>query len=321
MREVRNLHLGQVHDRAALGSADPDKLAATTVRTYVKAWERVEALGALDLPATEETARQLLAQVPEGCRNSFGGALSAGYHLAGQGEAMASRRYWVYRPDRAELDLGDYTEGARYVAGGLVTAIRRGRRPDIVIACAATTLAYTGARPLELARARREDLVHERRGSRLRLKAKRGVRWVPIVREVAEVLALVPYPSSVWLFPGRGRGRGRSISPCSITHALQRWGAVSAQRFRRLYASWLVEQGLPISVVSGLMGHTSAETMLRYYVRPSAGALMDAAGMVAEALREDAGRIELPASPWARARPPRAANGRARIRTARKAGT
>lgn len=317
MGDVRRLHLGQVAERAELRRGDPDRLEPTTVATYEAAWAKVEELGGLDMPATEASARELLRQVPQGSRNAIGGALSAGLHAAGCGEAMPSRRYWAYHPPRGELDLEDYGRSAALAVEGLDRALQRRRRPDIVVACATVALTCTGARPRELAQTRKADLVREARGARLRLEAKGAKRWVPVVPALLEVLDLVPYPESGWLFPGRGLGGERPICPCSISHALGRLGAVSAQRLRRLYGSWLIEQGVPITVCAALMGHTSPETMLRHYARASAGSMVEAARMAAEAVGG-----ELAPPPWKRARLDAAANGWATsfLEQRRKAG-
>lgn len=294
LRELRDLHLVLARDRASYREGDPDRLEPTTLATYEAAWRRFEEMGALDRPATEETAKAILRELPKGSRNAFGGALSAAYHLGGVGEAMASRRWWRYKPPRTELDLGDYLEAAKACGAGLDRALHRCRRGprscEVTVAVAALLVCYTGARPRELAKALQADLVHDGKGSRLRLVAKGGERWIPLAPALVELLRLLPNRGP-YLFPGRDARTKRPIGACSISHAMGRFGAPSPQRVRRLYASWLIDQLVPISVVAALMGHTSPQTLLRYYVRPSAARILETAAMVAEAL---AGQASFP---------------------------
>lgn len=286
LRHVGELWLGDVRERARMPASNPDALLPRTARDYEVAWRRVEALGGLDLPATEETARHLLERCPEGCRNSFGGALSAAYHHAGRGHEVASGRYWRYRPPRSDVDPADYIEAAELASAGLQAALDRGRKADISVALAAWMLPFTGARVGELTAARRCDLGE----GRLRLSAKRSERWIPLAAHVeAVVQACAPWQGE-WLFPGRGACP--HIGVTAVGHALRRWGAPSPLRIRRLFASWLIDAGVPITTVAALLGHVSPETTLRHYARPTALAQISAAERVAEALAR--GQLPLP---------------------------
>ena len=288
LREVRDLFLGEVRERAVLRRGDRQRLERTTVRTYEAAWVVVEREGMLDAPATRATAEELLRLVPSGNLNAFGGALSAAYHCAGLGEDVPARALWVYRPPRSVVNLDSYTHAAERAAFGLDLAMSSGRSDSITTAAACFVLVYTGARPREIVQARRSDLEIRGGAARLRLEAKGGERWIPIAPIVLQVLLLVK--EGEFLFPGRGKVP--HVHPCSLDHALARWEAPAPLVIRRLYASWLIAQGVPITIVSALMGHVSPQTTLRHYARPTSQQQIEAAQMVATAMA--GGQMSLP---------------------------
>jgi integrase len=313
LRDVRDLHLGQVRERACLPADDVEHLAPTTVRTYEAAWAQIARLGALDERATEETFRAVVRKVARGNRNAFGGALSAAYHLARCGEAVPSRRLWAFKPPRDEFDLGDYLVAAKAAKAGLVAALERGRAAGIATAVGGWILVHTGARPRELVSTTARDVEHKGGRIRIRFAAKRATRWVPLARTAAQALELLP-SDPAWLLPGRRDGRGH-VSAHSITHLFERHGGPTPQQIRRLFASYLLYRGVPVHVVGALLGHApgapvlgvtpGAPVLFRHYARPFGEQLVEAVETVAlhlsHAANSPTGQT-LPAAPMQRIR-------------------
>lgn len=143
------------------------------------------------------------------------------------------------------------------------------------------TLLYTGMRWGEVAglHLRRVDLLRRRidvvetlvevKGQRIIKPYPKGKRrrTVPVPRDLADVLAayLARHPT----------GRDELVFPSLSRHTWARSHLQPAMRkadvhharvhdLRHTYASWLVQDGVPIAEVSRLLGHASITTTMRY---------------------------------------------------------
>ncbi len=111
------------------------------------------------------------------------------------------------------------------------------------------------------------DLVHVR-GT----KTSRADRWIPMLPAVREVLARrasgIPTESLTDSLFGPWRNQRRDVR-----EACDRAGIAPASPndFRRTFATWLAEAGVPELVTASLLGHASSQMVRRVYtrVRPS----------------------------------------------------
>lgn len=115
---------------------------------------------------------------------------------------------------------------------------------------------HTGVRASELYRSRVEGdvlLVDQRKG-------QRQTREVPLSEDAARVFAEHGQPST-WPVWSKGRRNG------DLSKATERAGIprVSANDFRRTFASWLCQAGVPELTVIRLMGHTSSRMVRTVY--------------------------------------------------------
>lgn len=157
----------------------------------------------------------------------------------------------VYEPRDRWLTLEEYR--------ALLAALPEGRRKYVVLYC------NTGVRLTELDRARREGdtLVVEQR------KGRRQERAIPLSPAAREILDAHPLPWTPWTSQNQNRDlraacKKAGIAPCS------------ANDFRRTFASWLVQGGVPELTVVRLMGHTSSAMVRRVYAQLSPETLADA---------------------------------------------
>lgn len=161
----------------------------------------------------------------------------------------------VYNPRTRWLPVEEYT-----ALLAKVTAYRA----DYI-----TTYCYTGCRYSELYRIEAKHLDHERRRVFIDGTKNEGAkRWVPCADEVWEVLERRSQTRDGKLFDGTWY-RGRMVSD------LKKWCGqagiekVSANDFRRTFASWLCNAGAQELAVVRLMGHRTSKMVREVYAQLS----------------------------------------------------
>lgn len=154
---------------------------------------------------------------------------------------------------------------------------------------------YTGCRREELNTLRWDDIDWERRAIHVRgTKNRRSDRWVPLASPLIELLertsAALRETSSAKL-PGRplqtaaaqilvGQphpigplvARWKTNSTAGLDEPCRRAGILrcTAHDFRRTFASWLAQAGVPLPVVADLLGHSSTKLARTVYAHMSA---------------------------------------------------
>lgn len=161
---------------------------------------------------------------------------------------------------------------------------------DIVDEALVLTLLGTGLRNAEVRHLRVGDI--DRPGQLVHVRHGKGgkARCVPLDDRLYDVLRRywrACRPPGPWVFPAQRPGVARDrpphlrwadkpIGPDSLRRRLHRTATragiqrrVTPHDLRRTYATWLVEAATPINVVQALLGHSDAETTVRYTrVRP-----------------------------------------------------
>ncbi|OEU67897.1 MAG: hypothetical protein BA863_07455 [Desulfovibrio sp. S3730MH75] len=132
---------------------------------------------------------------------------------------------------------------------------------------------HTGMRFNEIAKLRGEHV--NLLAGHLRISESKNYegRTIYLTKQLRAMLAEMPLANGVLLFPGR---HGKPMSRCSQSffRALDRLGfndGITSARdkvvfhtLRHTFASWLVIEGVPLYVVSKLLGHKSLEMTQRY---------------------------------------------------------
>ena len=124
-------------------------------------------------------------------------------------------------------------------------------------------------------------------------KTEAGIRQVPLAESALQMIAdwrgiAKRTESNALVFSTRS---GKSISPNNV---LRRWvfpacGALGLKRatwltFRRTYASWAHDKGVPGKVIAQIMGHAKVDTTLNIYTQVLDGSLRTAADRVGSEL-------------------------------------
>lgn len=136
-------------------------------------------------------------------------------------------------------------------------------------------LMFTGARESEILTLKHEDIA-----SVSRLRAKGGPRWVHFAEPAMEVMRGLPrVPSNPYVF--RGHKKGTHLTVWGLNGMWQdirkaaKLQDVHIHDLRHSFASVGVSEGLTLPLLGLLLGHTQANTTLRY------AHLMTAPGMAA----------------------------------------
>jgi integrase len=197
---------------------------------------------------------------------------------ANRGLAVLSKMFslavrWGWRADNPcrGVERNQEPKRHRYLSGDelarLTTALAE--LPDAAAANAVRLLLLTGARRGELLAARWTDFKLEagvwiKPGATTKQKTEHRV---PLSEAACRLLAEIQEQAGdgEWLFPARGGGHRPHINGAWI--ALR--GAadlpdVHLHDLRHTYASVLASEGLSLPIIGALLGHTTANTTLRY---------------------------------------------------------
>jgi integrase len=182
----------------------------------------------------------------------------------------AERAGWIERSPAAHIKLEtprsrrrhstlDLDESRRLIAAG------RSERDRALL----TLLLTTGARVGELCAAR----VRDWDGTQLRLEGKTGERCIPVGGPAAEVLnaAVSGESSDTPLLTGRQGGLSVRQAQIVFAEACERAGLARRGPHQARHAAavrWVVS-GVPIFVVSELLGHARVSTTTDFYLHAS----------------------------------------------------
>ena len=132
----------------------------------------------------------------------------------------------------------------------------------------------TGLRPSEALGLKAEDIVGRvirvRRGithdGLSSLKTRNAVRDIPITDRLREILDTLP--SEGWLFAGRHGERPVLSSPSSsFRHLKLKHGFdFTLYDFRHSFATRMAEAGMQLKALQTIMGHSSSEVTMKYYI-------------------------------------------------------
>lgn len=162
------------------------------------------------------------------------------------------------------LSMGDYQALKVALAAGPT-----GHR-DVLIA---QVLFGTGLRIGEVLRAHVEHLTYRGPDAFLMVRREKKAlaerRWEHVALHPEIAAALADYVR------GHGRRRGQPIFEIKtrmvanvFARASQRLGRrITPHMLRGLYVTYLAEQGVPLGVVSKLVGHTNERTTLQWYMK------------------------------------------------------
>ena len=151
----------------------------------------------------------------------------------------------------------------RRLHDALDAASRRGpvqsRQPDII-----RLLMLTGCRKMEIVNLRWSEVD----GDTLALAdSKTGPRKVHLNPQARAVLDRQPRGHGAWVFPSPGRPNRPCSGNVSMWRRIRREAGIEDVRLHDLrhnYASHAVMNGVPVPVVSRLLGHSSVRMTLRY---------------------------------------------------------
>ena len=157
----------------------------------------------------------------------------------------------------------------RYLSGDELARLAAAldKLPDVGAANAVRLLLLTGARRGELLAAKFSDFdleagVWVKPGATTKQKTEHRV---PLSEAACRLLSEMRDADSEWLFPARGGGHRSHINAAWI--ALRKAAGLSnvhLHDLRHTYASVLASSGLSLPVIGALLGHTTANTTLRY---------------------------------------------------------
>lgn len=177
------------------------------------------------------------------------------------------RKHDLYPADPSDIwpdtIVGVYTPRDRWLTPAeyraLLEALPVGRRQYVTIYC------YTGLRLSELYQCRREadTLVVSQ------TKGRRQERTIPLAAPAIDALDAHPLPWVPWTSQNMNRDLRTACNRAGIE-------SCSANDFRRTFASWLVQAGVPELTVIRLMGHTSSAMVRRVYAQLAPETLADA---------------------------------------------
>lgn len=145
---------------------------------------------------------------------------------------------------------------------GPVIARARGKYPHHVAAI--LTLAFCGARPMEILSLKREQLRLDQRHVMMRRKGK----WRPLFLPVPAVEALrtAPVkPGNPYVFPGKNGHLYNEVG--NLWRQIRKAAGLSDVRLydlRHTLASWAAAEGQSLQVIGKLLGHSNTVTTERY---------------------------------------------------------
>ena len=237
-RSLRYLLDGRI--LPAFGATPLDRISAGQVRGWFDAWSRTA-------PGGANKGLELLRQIV-----SF--AIASGHIETDPTRGTRPNR----RPrptrflSREEIARLHRVLDERHAAGSRAQA-------DII-----RLLLLTGCRKSEIVRLRRSEV----RGGMLMLEdSKTGPRQVPLNSQARAILERRPAAESPFVFPSPrdpSRPRGRDLS---LWERVRREAGIEDVRLhdlRHTHASHAVMNGVPVPVVSRLLGHSNARMTLRY---------------------------------------------------------
>ena len=237
-KSIRSLLKGRI--LPAFGSKPLDRIAPVQVRRWFDAFSRTA-------PGNANHALKLLRQIMK-----F--ALACGYIETDPTRGVKkNRRTPLSRfPSREEIERLHRVLDRQTGKGGRQQA-------DII-----RLLLLTGCRKSEIVRLRWAE-VHGR--TLILTDSKTGPRKVPLNSQARRVLEEQPRSESPFVFPSPrdlSRPRGRDIG---LWYRVRREAGIEDCRlhdFRHTHASHAVMNGVPVPVVSRLLGHSGVSMTLRY---------------------------------------------------------
>jgi len=181
---------------------------------------------------------------------------------------------WGWRTDNPcrGIERNQEQKRHRYLTGAELARLSKAldKLPDEGAANAVRLLLLTGARRGELLAARWADINFEtgvwtKPGATTKQKTQHRV---PLSEAACRLLAKMKDQAgddTEWLFPARGGGHRPHINGAWIR--LRKTAKIPAARLhdlRHTYATALASSGLGLPVIGALLGHTTAQTTLRY---------------------------------------------------------
>ncbi|MGN6572097.1 MAG: tyrosine-type recombinase/integrase [Pseudolabrys sp.] len=128
-------------------------------------------------------------------------------------------------------------------------------------------LLLTGARRNEVTHARWEDVFWDDRKLRVPMSKSGKPRWISLSASAIELLRSIPRSDgSAYVFPAPTTGRPSPSLwfPWKRIRDRAGLGDVRLHDLRHSFASFLVNEGISLYVVQGLLGHANARTTQRY---------------------------------------------------------
>ena len=164
---------------------------------------------------------------------------------------------------------------------------------------AITFLLLTGARKREITTAKWEFVDWDKRTLLVPLPKSGRPRTIALNTAAMELLrAIERIPSNPWIFPSPITGQP-GMTLFTVWRRIRRRAGLSGVRLhdlRHTYASFLVNKGVSLFVVQGLLGHTSAKTTQRYaHLAPKT--LLDAAEIVGTLVANNNASVHPPDNP------------------------
>ena len=149
------------------------------------------------------------------------------------------------------------------------------------------TLMLTGARLTEIEKLRWDEVNLSDHCIVLR-DSKTGPRTLELPKSVARMLENLQPPKHARVFPGRGGGQIRLNFVWRKVRIIAEIEDVRLHDLRHTYATWAVQDGVPIPTVARLMGHSTEWTTARYLHAnraQSAAAAARIAGVIEQEMR------------------------------------
>ena len=148
-------------------------------------------------------------------------------------------------------------------------------------------LMLTGARLTEIEKLRWDEVNFSERRIVLR-DSKIGPRTLELPKCGARLLEKLQPPKSEYVFPGRGGGQIRLNFVWRKVRKIAKVEDVRLHDLRHTYATWAVQNGVPIPTVAKLLGHSTEWTTARYLHADrsqSAAAAEKIAGVIDQEMR------------------------------------
>ena len=124
-------------------------------------------------------------------------------------------------------------------------------------------LMLTGARLTEIEKLRWPEVNFNERLIMLR-DSKTGPRTLEMPRSVGRLLENLQPHEGAYVFPGRGGGQIRLNFVWRKVRIIAKIEDVRLHDLRHTYATWAVQNGVPIPTVARLLGHSTEWTTARY---------------------------------------------------------